>query len=1026
MVTSYDVDEAGDFEVRLLGPIQALHRGRALDVGGLQARSVLAVLLLHPNQVVPRGVIVHDAWRGQPPETARDLVTHYVSRLRRALAPVGARLRLEAVRPGFRALINRELIDAHRFTALLRQAEQDRTAGEDGLAAAHLERALALWRGHTLAMEDLEADWLRQQAVVLQDRRLDALEQLASLHQAAGGHGRVVHLLRGEAPRRPDRDDLVAALVTSLAATGQGAEAVSVADRAIDALDQVGLPVGPHLRAARRHAQRPAAALVPAPPRQLPPDINAPVGRGRELAELMHLADTASGDGAATALVVTAIDGMAGIGKTALAIHAGHKLAEKFPGGQLFLDLHGFTQGLSPRPATDVLADLLRTLGVPTQQLPDDLDARAALYRDRLAGRRVLVVLDNAKSEEQVRPLLPGDPGCLVLVTSRTRLKGLDEARVLSLDLLSASDAAALLRAVAGPGRVPAGDPRLDEIAHLCGRLPLALRIAAALLRHRPSWSLAHLAERLRDARPALAGFHDGDRDLTAVFDLSYAALPAHQQALFRRLGLHPGADIDAYAAAALLDTSPQAADALLQHLVDHNLLAESPAGRYRMHDLIRAHARTLTGADPEPDREAALTRLLEFYQHTAAHASRPLARIPTLRNVGPAPVNGPDLSDPSTAQRWLRTERANLEAAFEHTCRHSRPSAVALAAGLAEIMLIDGPWVRAVAVHKAAVAVAERLGDKLAQATAANALSHAQWLSADYPGATDTTTRALHLSRDVRDSHEHAKALANLGRIRCMTGDYPGALDALAEALHLFQNLGNHLGQANVLIEMGRARSITGDHAGATDALNQALHLSRRHRFPHVEAGALLDLGIVRGLSADHAAAVDVLTQALGLSRALGLRFSEATALAALGRAQLQAGDHPGALDSITQALSVFREHGDRGNEACALNVHAAVLAATGDQPQALTLYRQALVLNREVDHPDDEAIALEGIGECLLSAGHVDQGTDHLDQALTIFRKLGMHPDTDRVQTRLADISADQRREGIEVGTLVSVEEA
>jgi hypothetical protein len=492
-------------------------------------------------------------------------------------------------------------------------------------------------RGHS----DLEADWLRAQVDALQDHRLDALERLAALYHEVGQAERAVALLRDAAPNHPQRDGLIALLVRVLAITGAGALAVEVADQAIDALDRAGLPVGPRLREARRQAQRPAPPGALAAPRQLPPDTGALTGRGRELAELLDVADNMRGAPTGT-VVISAIDGMAGIGKTALAVHAAHHLAERFPDGQLFVDLHGFTQSLTPRTAMGVLADVLRTLGVPPQQIPDDLAARAALYRDRLAGKRMLVVLDNVASEQQVRPLLPGHPGCLVLVTSRRRLKALDEARVLSLDVLSLPDAIALLRTVAGPGRIPASEPQLERVAHLCGLLPLALRIAAALLRHRPSWTLAHLVDKLRDAHPTLAGFHDGDCDLAAVFDLSYTALPEEHQRLFRRLGLNPGPDTDLYAAAALLDVDPGTAESLLQHLVDHNLLTESIPGRYRMHDLIRAHSHILAATYPELSVWPPLTGCCT----TSPTPPRPL-HCPWPDGRAPCPVARPLLTPP-------------------------------------------------------------------------------------------------------------------------------------------------------------------------------------------------------------------------------------------------------------------------------------------------------------------------------------------------------------------------------------------
>jgi hypothetical protein len=290
---------------------------------------------------------------------------------------------------------------------------------------------------------------------------------------------------------------------------------------------------------------------------------------------------------------------MAGVGKTALALHAAHMFAQRFSDGQLFVDLHGYTQGCPPREPADVLEALLRTLDLPPDQIPAGLDERAAVFRQRLADTRTLILLDNAASEAQVRPLLPGNSGCLVIITSRRRLKGLHDVHSVTLDVLPEADAVTLLGAAAGPDRMPPGDPETAEVVHLCGRLPLALRMAAALLAHRPMWTAGHLAGLLRDQRRRLIAISDGEHDLATVFDLSYRTLTPAQQALFRRLGRVPGPDVDAHTAAALLAADPATAGTLLEDLVDHNLLTEHAPGRYRLHDLIREHAQTLTGGDP-------------------------------------------------------------------------------------------------------------------------------------------------------------------------------------------------------------------------------------------------------------------------------------------------------------------------------------------------------------------------------------------------------------------------------------------
>ncbi len=746
-------------------------------------------------------------------------------------------------------------------------------------------------------------------------------------------------------------------------------------------------------------------------------------------------------------MVISAIDGMAGIGKTALAIHAAHQLAGKFPGGQLFIDLHGYTQGQPPRTAGAALAWLLRALGVPAERIPADGEQAAALYRQRLSGTRTLIGLDNAASEAQVRPLLPGAGSCLVLVTSRRRLKALDDAHALSLDLLSAPDAVALLRAVAGPGRIPPGAPLAGEIVELCGYLPLALRIAASLLRHRLSWPLEHLARQLRDQHQRVTALRDGERELAAVFDLSYRSLDEHQR-LWRRLGLIPGPDLDVYAAAALVDLDPVSTARLLEDLVDHNLLTEYAPGRYRLHDLLRAHARTLAAEDPAPGREDAVDRLLRYYAHTAQSASVPIARYPRPPPDGPAPAHTPALAEPDAARTWLRTEHPNLEAAFAHAHTQGHGEhAIALAAGLAEILQTDGPFTRALEIHQIAAETAERrghpvahanaltdlgrvhqvtgnyagavcaltpalyiygaVGDRHGEGTALTDLGRVRYLTGDYPGAIDALTQALGIYRAVGHRHGEGTALTDLGRVRCLTGDYPGAIDALTRALGIHRALGHRHGEAGVLNNLGHVRQLTGDFAGAIDALAPAQGIYRALGHRHGEAGVLTNLGHVRCLSGDFTGASDALTRAQGIYRALGNRHGEAAPLTYLGRVRCLSGDYPGAIDALTQALEIYHALGNRNNEAFALNYFAATLAAAGQSPRALAIYQQALTMNRELNKTDDEAISLEGIAEHHLTAGDPTQGTPHLHRALEIYQRLGMAPDVFRVQSRLGRLA-------------------
>ena len=642
-------------------------------------------------------------------------------------------------------------------------------------------------------------------------------------------------------------------------------------------------------------------------------------------------------------------------------------------------------------------------------QIPAALEESSALYRQRLADTRTLIVLDNAATEAQVRPLLPGTGSCLVLVTSRRRLKALDDAHVMSLDLLSAPDAVALLRAVAGPSRIPPNDPLASEIAELCGYLPLALRIAASLLRHRSTWDFQHLAGQLRDQHQRVAALSDGDRELAAVFDLSYTSLAAPHRRLWRRLGLVPGPDLDAYAAAALAEIDPADATGLLEDLVDHNLLTEYALGRYRLHDLLRVQARTLAETDPSPEHKAAVDRLLHYYAHTAQRASLPIARYPRPQPDGPAPARTPDLTDPDTARAWLRTETPNLDAAFTHAHTHDLDEhAIALASGLAEVLQADDPFTHALEIHQTAAETAEHLEHPTAQANALTDLGRARRLAGDYSGADDALTRALKLYHATGNRLGEATALNDLGRARYLTGDYSGADDALTRALKLYHATGNRLGEATALGGLGRVRYLTGDYPRADDAHSRALEIYRALGHRNGEAYAQTELGLVRYLTGDLPGAEDALTRAVEINHATGHRMGEASALIELGRVWQATGDLSGAEDAHTQALDIYRATGDRGNEAWALNYYAATLAATGQRIRALALYQQALTMNRELNKPDDEAISLEGIAEHHLATGDPAQGVAHLHQALEIYQRLGMTPDACRIHNRLDGLTA------------------
>lgn len=787
---------------------------------------------------------------------------------------------------------------------------------------------------------------------------------------------------------------------------------------------------------------------------------------GRE-SELRRLTSTATGAGAAVGaggtVGVAVIGGMAGVGKTSLAVCAAHQIADQFPDGQLFLDLHGYADGLDPLTAEAALGSLLRSLGIPPEVIPEDLQERAAFYRSHLAGTRTLIVLDNALSTAQVRPLLPGTGGCLVIVTSRKSLSGLDDAQSVDLEVLPEPEAIELFATIAGSGRVPADHRAVAEIVALCGYLPLAVRIIAARLSYRKALSLEDLAGQLRQEHGRLTHLQDEDRSITAVFASSYQHLPGPEQQMFRHLGLICGPDFDACAAASLDAADLDVARRLLDSLLDHNLLIQRTPGRYRFHDLVRAYARTLSsdpgtgdgvvtpGHGPQAAGDSAtaeaVDRLLDFYLATAQIADRYFERrIPSSGEpvIGRVPVAGPRIDTAEQAQAWVGAELANLDAAVHYAAGHRRPAhAIALAAALAQYLRAHGPWAQALALHQAALDAARDSGDRRGQAGALAHLSTVQWLTAAFGGAQDSLTEALGLYRDLGDRRGQAGLLTELAIVQRLTGRSQEAATSVAAALELYRDLGDRHGQAGALAELGVVQRQIGEFALAEASLSAALSLYRGLGNRLGEAGTrcylgsvqwaagaferaqdtlagvmdlyrelgdrlgrantLLYLGAVQRANGAYEQATHSLTGALDLYSELGERRGRAGALAYLGSAQRLTAEYEQADDSLTQALDLFRELRDRGGEAETLNYHAALADAMGHPALARARYGDALRLARDIGSRKDEADALDGIATSYTSEGSFVAAGTYLRQALALYESLGCTTDAIRVQAAL-----------------------
>ena len=753
---------------------------------------------------------------------------------------------------------------------------------------------------------------------------------------------------------------------------------------------------------AARRAEAPGAFT--AATRTLPRDTVSFTGRGLELARLLEALTPTAATGVVVG--VHAIDGMAGIGKTTFAVHAAHQLAPGFPDGQFFLPLHAHTPGQRPVDPADALASLLLTAGLAPQQIPSGTEARAAHWRDHLAGKKILLLLDDVASHDQVRPLLPGTAGSVVLITSRRRLTALEDATVISLDTLSLGEAAELLARLAGRAELASGAGPAGELTRLCGYLPLAIGMLASQLRHRPAWTAAGMAAELAAAQDRLAMMYAENLSVAAAFDLSYADLTEDLQRLFRRAGLVPGPGFDAYAMAALDDTSLATARRGLADLYDQHLLTEPAPGRYQLHDLLREHARTLAAADSPAESDAAAGRLLDYYLHSALAAGRHFApRASAYRRPPPCqpPTAAPDLSTLGRATAWLEADRANLHAAADYAAGRARfPHAFAIPAAISGFLAAHGHWDQSAALHHSALAAARQADDRLGEADTLGTLGALQRDTGDYPAAATTLAQALALYRDAGDQPGQAWTLDQLGMLRALTGDYPAAATTYEQALELFRSAGDRCGQAWALGGLGLLQQLTGDHPAAAASLAQALALFGDLGDLHGQAQALNALGVVQQETGDYPAAVASQQQALALFGDIGHRLGQAYALNDLGLVQQETGDCSAAAASHQQALALFADLGNLLGQAEALNRLGELSLRTSATAQAHDQHTRALAIARDIKAVPEEARALEGLGHSHLQDGNPGQAAVHLQQALTIYQRIGA-PAARRVQQTL-----------------------
>jgi DNA-binding SARP family transcriptional activator len=987
---------------RLLGPLRVRRGEDWMGVPAGQQRVLLAVLLAEAGRTVAVDRLVDEIWGERPPRGAQSTLHGYVFRLRRLIggSPAGPL----ASRPGgYELVVSDDDLDAAAFDRLVDTARRELAGGRVEPAASLLSRALDLWRGPALA-DVAPSPTVVAETARLEQLRLRAAEFRLDAWLELGRHADVAVEASRIALAHPLHEPVWEHLVASLSRLGRRGEALDAYQQARKAMvTALGLEPGARLRGLQQAilaedqpeaSAGPPAMSPPVPPdvvpAQLPPGVAGFTGRQVELKQLDALLPAVT-DPAGTAVVIATVAGTAGVGKTALAVHWARQVAARFGDGQLYVNLRGHAD-VPPVQPVEALARFLRALGVPREQVPSDVDEASATYRSLLAGKRVLVLLDNARDAEQVRPLLPGSPGCLAVVTSRDRLSGLvarDGAIPLTLDVFSTHESQELLARLLGSDRIGLEPDAAAELTRLCGNLPLALRIVAADLARRARTSIAEYTTRLSGDR--LGGLEiDGDPDagVRGAFDLSYAALPQPARALFRRLGLVPGPDITAPGAAALAGGSPAEAARLLDRLHAAHLVEEHAAGRYTMHDLLRGYAAERAVAeDPETERLAALDGLYEHFQdHVDAAADMLYPEMLRLPTASPSPIR---FDNEAGASAWLDDERPNLVAAVVHTARQGpRPVAWRLADALRGYFLHAMSIVDWKVIVEAGLVAADAAGDD--HALAAGYLSRGLMHSMSNRGdeAIDCYLRATASAQRAGWPEAEAAALGNIGSQHMNMGQYVAAADYHARALASRKRLGWQAGEATAMYNLGLTYFGLGRLELAAEQQAGAAAINRRLGATVALARVNAALGVVHHLLGRFDDAMATLAPALAVLRNAGDRYYAAYAQCGLADLHRDLGNHAQALDLAESATAIAREFSDRSLEATAVAASASAHHHLGDRRKALSGYERALELAHESTDRPLVVEVLVRLADIHHGAGRPDLAADLAKQGLALAR--------------------------------------
>jgi DNA-binding SARP family transcriptional activator len=948
------VPDASVLRFELLGPLRAWRGDASVDLGPVQQRVVLAVLLLQQNRPIGRQALIEAVWGEEEPRSAANLVHRHVSGLRRVLGlgpargqgPAGtgtpartppAASHLIWTDGGYLLTVPPGCLDLEVFGKEVLRAREARAAGDSPAAAGILRAALELWRGSPCAgltspLVDAERDRLTEW-------RSSVVEECLELDLAIGRRPDMITELRQLVAEHPLREKLHGLLMLALYRAGRRAEALAAFGEARHVLrEELGVDPAAPLQRLHQQVLNADPELVPPDQPDAPPALSAPASHAIPVpAQLPHRVagfsnreaeidwlnkqlsgDAPDADGTAAIVVIT---GTAGVGKTALALHWAHQIRDRFPDGQLYVNMRGFDPSGPAMEPTAAIRAFLDAFSVPPERFPMDLDAQAGLYRTILASRRVLIVLDNARDADQVRPLLPGTPSCLVIATSRNQLLSLiaaDGARPLEPDLLSAEQAKRLLAVRLGQDSIAAEPAAVDQIVSACAGLPLALSIVSARVAANPRLTLAELADELGETRGRLHALEGGDphTDLRAVFSWSYEALSESAARLFRLLGLHAAPEIGISAAASMAGQPRGQVRLLLGELTRAHLLDDRGRGRYACHDLLREYAADLADTDePAQERREAIYRVLDYYLRTAYRADELLRpnRDDVIALTPPVPLVVPD--DPGDHQRamaWFSTEYQVLLSALRQAVGNGFDvHAWQLAWALQSFFDRSGHWHEATAAHRIALQAADRLGDTYAQAKSRGCLAYAYIRLGRYHDAYTHLLEALQLFEKLEDRLGQAHIHRSLTWALDGLGNYRDALPHARQAMELFRAAGYRAGQARALNAVGWFHVNLGDPEEGLRCCQQALHMQKEVGDQYGQADTLDSIATAYRSIGDYQTAVDYYHQALELYREFGDRYDEADTLACIGDTNLAHGDHAAAEAAWRSALTILDELG-------------------------------------------------------------------------------------------------------------------